>query len=274
MKKVITLLIFLFQLIIVIGQNKNITLITDTSIIIGMINEDVNGGRLVSENCINGKEKQFTKGTVVLISGVKSCSNMLTKNKDNFYEIIYKRETYFIEKEKLETIHDPFPQIEKMSKAMADSFRNHAQNIANKLFDLEIKDALKFLDFCKTKGLTIIDWFIYDESEYTEGTSIKIKVYNPTQKIIKYLWFTFVGINAVDDKVTDRTRGKNITMKGIGPINPEENGTYDYKYVWFTDIVESAKIISIKIQYMDGSIKVITNPKEITLSKENKELLF
>ena len=63
-------------------------------------------------------------------------------------------------------------------------------------------------------------------------------------------------------------------MKGVGPIKPEENGTYEYKYVWFTDLVETAKILSIKIQYMDGSFKTVVNPKEIMLTKNLLDILL
>jgi len=92
---------------------------------------------------------------------------------------------------------------------------------------------------------------------------------------IKYLWFTFVGYNAVDDKIIDRKRGSsNITVKAIGPIKPDESGSYDYTYVWFTDLVETAVISNIKVQYMDGTFKTISNPKEIMLKKDLYNLIF
>jgi hypothetical protein len=43
-----------------------------------------------------------------------------------------------------------------------------------------------------------------------------------------------------------------------GPIKPDENGSYNFKYTWFTDLVQRVKITQIKVQYMDGSFKTIT----------------
>jgi hypothetical protein len=53
----------------------------------------------------------------------------------------------------------------------------------------------------------------------------------------------------------------------VGPIEPEASGSYDFDYVWHSDLVEEAKITSIKIQYMDGSVKTITSIGSVMLEK-------
>jgi hypothetical protein len=148
-------------------------------------------------------------------------------------------------------------------------FRFNAERMAKLIYESEIDSISTFLDGCKKAGLVMLNWSFYKESEYTEGMSAKVEVYNPTKKTIKYIWLTFIGYNPVGDKVIDTRKGtSNITVNAVGPINPNENGAYEFKYVWFTDLVKTAKISLIKVQYMDGSFKTIINPKSISLKEE------
>lgn len=268
---------FLFLLLIPVTsfcQTTKDRVLNDTTMAVGIVGEDGYVGKNVESYCYTGIDKYLKRGSAVLISGINNCKKSYSTEYSQFYEIIYNNQTYFIEKEKLLTELSYYSQIQNMSSSLADSFRTNAQRLGELLYEGDTKKALRFLDGCKSKGLAVLDWSFYDESEYTEGTSVSIKVYNPTQKTIKYLWFTFIGYNPVGDKVVDRKRGLNITMKGVGPIKPDESGTYKYTYVWFTDLVETVKIISIKVQYMDGTFKTITNPKEITLPNKLYEMLF
>jgi len=269
-------ILFLFFLIPIFsfGQTNKIEILTDTSIAVGIVIEDCYVGKSIDSYCFNNLDKHLKSGAVVLISGIKNCKKSYSNDNNKFFEIRNNNETYFIEEEKLLTDETYYSQIENMLPNVADSFRQYAQHLSTILYENDMNKALKFIDGCKVSGLAILDWSFYDESEYTDGTGVKIKVYNPTRKTIKYLWFTFVGFNPVGDKIIDRKRGSNITMKGVGPIKPNESGTYEYSYVWFTDLVETAKLIFVKIQYMDGSIKTITTPKKVMLSNDLYEILF
>lgn len=122
-------------------------------------------------------------------------------------------------------------------------------------------------------GLSIVSWGAYDESEYTDGTGMKFEFYNPTKKTIKYITINFVGYNAVDDPVSTY-EGSTLTRKCIGPIEPKDQATYEFEYVWFTDIVEYAKIKSILVQYKDGTSKRINNASNIVWSDELNSFLL
>ena len=197
------------------------------------------------------------------------------ENTKKYFEIIFRNKTYYVEKDKVKCEESYFNQIANMTPQQSIKFRNYAKVIAEIENHNELLKTKKLLDNCKSKGLAILDWSFYDESEYTEGTGVKIEVYNPTTKVIKYLWFSFIGYNAVDDIVTDHLKGiKTITTKGVGPIKPNESGEYEYKYVWFTDLVQTAIISQIKVQYMDGTIKTILKPKDVVIKKSDYELLF
>ena len=118
----------------------------------------------------------------------------------------------------------------------------------------DTKELLKEFDSFKKYGLSIVEWKVYDESEYTDGTGIRFCFYNPTNSMIKYITITFTGYNAVDDPV-----GRAVTRKCVGPIDPDTSAEYQFEYAWFTDIVEYAKIRSIKVDYKNGTSKTITN---------------
>ena len=45
-------------------------------------------------------------------------------------------------------------------------------------------------------------------------------------------------------------------------------------YLWHTDVVESVKIKSIKIQYMDKSIINIPNPESLVLQEKYLEYIL
>ena len=106
-------------------------------------------------------------------------------------------------------------------------------------------------------------------SDYTEGTGIEIFFYNPTKQDIKYITITFQGYNAVDDPV-----GRPVTRKCIGPIAPDASVSYDFDYVWLTDIIDYAKIKSIVVQYRNGSTKTIYNPQSVMFSPELRDFFF
>ncbi|MEY2703127.1 MAG: hypothetical protein RLY43_1765, partial [Bacteroidota bacterium] len=111
-----------------------------------------------------------------------------------------------------------------------------------------------------------MNYSVEDVSEVTDGVTAKFEVFNPTNKTIKYVTFYVSGINAVGDKVYNIRQQDYISeFRGVGPIKTNESANYEWEYAWFTDVVETLKIIKIKIQYMDGSAKTITTPNTIIL---------
>ncbi|MDZ4185408.1 MAG: hypothetical protein U1D97_10575, partial [Desulfuromonadales bacterium] len=114
---------------------------------------------------------------------------------------------------------------------------------------------------------------IYDQSEYTDGTGFNITYYNPTKKTIKYITTNVIGYNAVEDPIKDVSGKIKIKIKGVGPIKPNESAKYSYDYLWLTDLVEDSDIISIHIQYMDGSSKTVKSIKQATFDRHALDIL-
>ena len=258
------------------GQLETNKKLADSTMVFGLVNNSCVVGESIDSSCSKSGTKVLMKNTMVQISGTANCKEHYSYSRlYDFYEIIYNNKPYFIEKEDLNTVDDSiYSKISEMDIELKEKFKKNATETANILHIEKLNDAINFLKKCAPKGLTVFNWSYYDESEYTDGTSAEVTVYNPTKKKIKYLWFTFIGYNAVNDVIIDRLKGTSkITVRGIGPINPDESGTYKYDYVWHTDLVDTAKISQIKVQYMDGTFKTILNPKEVTISDKLYDVL-
>jgi hypothetical protein len=275
MKKIVLGLIATFSISsLSFGQLETNKKLTDSTMVFGSIIFSEYVGESINSICSVGSDKYIEQETMVQISGTANCKYSYGNSYD-FYEIIYRNKPYFIKKSNLHTVDDSiYSKISGMDIESKEKFKKYATETADILYHKHLNDAIKFIEKCAPKGLTVFDWSYYDESEYTDGMSAKVTVYNPTKKKIKYLWFTFIGYNAVNDVIIDRLKGTSkITVRGIGPIEPDESGTYKYDYVWHTDLVDTAKISQIKVQYMDGTFKTILNPKEVTISDKLYDVL-
>lgn len=258
--------LLLFSMLSVLGICAYSQEITDSTLVLGSMKSFDRVGKRVdsytySSFCSLEDTKYLDAGTYVIVSGIYEC-------KDNtYYKVIYKNEEYYVEKSNLD-LQNPFSyfHIRNFSQDSKEKFQKHAKALGAVYHYKMLKKILEFTESCKAKGLVILDWGIYDESEYTSGTSVKFSFHNPTKKTIKYIWVNLVGYNPVGDKVIER--GKSLkTVRCIGPIESDSGGSYSFDYVWFSDLVEDAKIMSIKVQYMDGTIKTITNAKLVRLDR-------
>ena len=86
--------------------------------------------------------------------------------------------------------------------------------------------------------------------DYTIGFDISLT--NFGKKIIKYSFITITATNPVDDKVGTKT------VKAVGPIKPSETGSYEFVDAIYSRTAKYLTIDNIKLQYMDGSIKIIS----------------
>lgn len=235
---------------------------------LGLMKDDMYLGETIdSYNCGLKYLNEIKKGEILVITGIKECVSEKDNQSTKFYEVKFNEKYLFIEVDFLICEKDYYQIINNFTELEKNSFRENSSKVA----DIQKLDKLKkidnFLKYSAQQGLIVKKWKIIDESEYTDGTSIEIEFINPTKKTIKYIWTTFVGYNAVEDPVIDKIKGvKNIIVKSIGPIKPDESGLYTFEYVWYTDIVETAKITNIKIQYMDGTFKTITAPDKVIMT--------
>ena len=270
--------LFVCFLFISVFGNSQIN-ITDTTVIMGITINKVSSvsTKLNNVGFKSGESLDVPSGSFVIIIGAKRYN--VGNDKFDYYEIAYKGAKYFIYKDDVlltkinNDIEANFDDLLKISFDKLDKFISYGIKISEYMEINRKGKALKFIESCKPFGVVLLKNSIYDESEYTDGTSFGFQIQNISNKTIKYITVNLIGYNSVDDKIVEK--GTSIkTVKGVGPIPKNEAAAFNYKYVWFTDLVETFVIKSVKIQYMDGSIKNIDNPKLITLSKVDYDILF
>lgn len=205
----------------------------------------------------------------ILIYGFFNCKN---DSAIGFYKAYWKNNICFIktsdvkisaQDEKNIMSLDSLQQINLHEKLLK---RLNAQNEQQqKKTDENLK---RYKSKAALNGILIKTSRVFDHSEYTNGTGYEVSFANMSKKTIKYVWFSVKGINAVDDLVSTQT------LKCIGPIKPNEEGSYSFDYVWFTDVVEKSKLSAVKIQYMDGSIKQVQNPNDLIIDEAMYNLIL
>lgn len=230
---------------------------------------------------IIGKTKEISVGKPIVTIPECSDSGGFTEDFDaNFKVAILETYTcgdkkYYIIESKGKKVMINARYIKIDNDLNFDEVSNTTQNLKYKravelytedLNDNEKKEFQSYIKQQQAVGIILLDYSIEDVSEVTDGVTAKFEVFNPTNKTIKYLTFYVSGINPVGDAVYNVRQHSNISeFKGVGPIKPNESAYYEWEYAWFTDVVETLKIKKVKIQYMDGSTKIVTNTKSLIL---------
>jgi len=105
--------------------------------------------------------------------------------------------------------------------------------------------------------------------DYTDQSmGITVTFLNTSKKIIKYINFTVVPYNQVDDPVIDDMGVSTKACQLIGPIEPDETVSYQKDILFFSSVISYYKLKNINIQFMDNSIQYL-NYKDI-LKKEGQ----
>ena len=194
---------------------------------------------------------------------------------NNYYKALFNGKAFFINAKDVTLTDEMNNRLDSVSlcdKSQKEYFFQNLLLLSRNIYAGMIKELSDELSSFKKYGLAIKSWGVYDESEYTDGTGISFNFFNPTSKTVKYITIRFVGYNAVDDPVSSGG-GYTLTRKCIGPIGADETASYVFEYVWFTDIVQYAKIKSIVVQYTDGTSKTISNARQITFSDALEEFV-
>jgi len=237
-----------------------------------LVKVTTNTDAVVGENYSQGCNLEILKilkpNTELILYGYAICDGI---DKTEFYKVFHNG-FYFIKKSEVNISEDEdlylrsmnADQELKLSEMILDlsrkklgDLKEKKQQVVNKYKQIGIKN-----------GILIKKSNVFDQSEYTDGTGYAFTPINTSKKTIKYIWVTIKGINPVNDVVGSKT------VKCIGPLEPNNEAEYSFDYTWYTDTVETCKITSIKIQYMDNSIKQIVNAESLILSESLYDLMF
>ncbi|NJI75864.1 hypothetical protein HCX49_21945 [Sphingobacterium kitahiroshimense] len=253
MRKYLLTISIIFTVIFAKAQDDIFKPPSDTSLAFCLIGESNVIGEKFSEYNIYGTtylKRDLIVPVVAALNGVNDYKS---------FEIAYRGKSFFVDAEKVKVNSKTFNLLASMNEDSKSAYRQMAVDAGIEIHVEEMVEMTEWFKKTSPSGIAIYKRQVYDESEYTDGTGIEFQIHNTSKKTIKYITFNFTGYNAVDDPVSTMK-----TRKGIGPIEPENAGGYTFEYVWHTDIVEYAKLNSIKIQYTDNTFKTLTSN---TLSK-------
>lgn len=271
MKNIVLFVMLLINFNLIYGQEIN----PDSLMVIGRT-KNYTALRVIMDNsCTELDDRVYIdEGNILFICGIHEYNGIFDTPLCSYFKVSYKNKIYCVDKNDIAFSNDKdyFSIIKRLSKQDYDKFYERSVKLSGLYKKMKQNELFDFLIKQRQKGLVLLDWSIFDVSEYTEGTGVRFSILNPNKKTIKYIWFTVKGLNAVNDPVRTKNGTINITLKGIGPISYMESSTYSWDYIWFTDIVEEGKISSIKIQYMDGTFKTIENAYSIIMPDNLKKI--
>ncbi|MBV8326688.1 hypothetical protein [Chryseobacterium sp.] len=162
----------------------------------------------------------------------------------------------------LADIKTKFNNLTPVEKDSLDSWSKRFSEVYMRKLKNEVYDKI----FSREKnGIAIISAFPTEDYSFTGA---EFKILNFSKKTIKYITFNFYGKNAVKDRV-----GVNISRKGIGPVESLASGTWSFDNVWLTDIVQTLKLVSVNIIYMDGSKRLVTITDKHRIDQEDLDRL-
>lgn len=244
--------------------------------VLGLIRERTDSAEQVSDFCDLNSSSQLPGGSmVVVVRKIPCVSRYGATFSKEFLEVIFGGKTRLVPVEAVFLSDESIKHFAALTSSQIEASMDDWRLTSLLARRVEIEQAMKALDATSKHGVALLKASIFDVSEYTEGTGFEASVYNSTKKTIKYVTFMVVGLNAVGDPVRGLSSrsGTAMVLRGIGPIAPGESGTYSKDYMWLTDVVESFRISSIKLEYADGSSKVVSDVKRIRISPQDYETL-
>lgn len=249
---------------------------TSVEAVLGLIPEKAESGEEVDDWCYLKSSSKLPGRSIVVVVRKKACTSRYGGKKRDFFEVLYAGKTRFVPEDDVFLPPEQAKRFAELEPAQVEASAEDWKLTSLVARKTQLQKAMKALDATGKYGVALLKASIFDVSEYTEGTGFKATVYNSTKKTIKYITFTVVGLNAVGDPVRGGFARSTPapTLRGIGPIEPGESGTYSKDYMWTTDVVQSFRISSIKLEYMDGSSKVVSDVKNIRLSAQDYETLM
>ncbi len=122
--------------------------------------------------------------------------------------------------------------------------------------------------------ITIEVGTILTKTNSADGVEVTHNYYNAGEKEIKYITFTYLPYNSVNDVVASKIGGNTEAIgKLTGPILPEYYGSVTFENMWYNPTITKAVITNIHIQFMDNTEEVIDG-KDILNIDDPKSLFY
>ncbi len=91
-------------------------------------------------------------------------------------------------------------------------------------------------------------------------------------KEAKYITFTYVPYNSVNDPVACQiSKQSQKALKITGPVLPNQTYNTEVEVAWYNSTICSAKVASVKIEYMDGTEETVSGED---ISKQQEGIFY
>ena len=112
-----------------------------------------------------------------------------------------------------------------------------------------------------------------EKTKLTHAIEIGHQFYNAGEKEIKYLTFSYLPYNSVNDIVACTVSGKTeVSGKFTGPLSPKHKFYVKWEHMWYNPTIVKVVLTRIHIQYMDDTEEMIEGKDVISIN--NTESLY
>lgn len=140
--------------------------------------------------------------------------------------------------------------------------------VATKYLALKTAEAHEKLDklysHYKKNNILILEQK-YSYAEYGSRFGLAFQFFNCFTKDIKYIVLTVVAYNQVGDKQRDDIGKHTREARCIGPITPNESGTYDFNELFWDDddVISKLKVEKVVITFMDETTRTYSGKTQV-----------
>lgn len=163
-------------------------------------------------------------------------------------------------------------KVKQFFEIWKDTIANPKCNPQSTPQDADKYNKLSFFNFCKQLKEKAPYGFIKDYSwslNSVNGIEPSFEYFNTNDKTIKYIEFYFSVFNAVNDICLLDHKTTVGKVKGIGPVEPFDSGTWEWDRAthYTSAAADYMRIVKIVITYMDGTTKTLTG-NSIIINKD------
>lgn len=239
-----------------------------------MVQRDADVGLSASDSCRPSGAKKPVAGVMVVVVRAVECQPHYGGAPVKLFEVLYRGGALYVREDDLLMTDDVKRAVAADDEQSIEANRASWVEDSKYAYLYQLDKAIKALKATAPQGIALIDSSIFDVSEYGEGTGFSVKFLNTGKKTIKYANFSILGLNAVKDPVRERfSRDATVRLRGIGPVEPDSFASYSKDYMWMSDFVEYHRITQIKLEFMDGTSKTISDIKRIKVDSSVYDLL-
>jgi len=116
----------------------------------------------------------------------------------------------------------------------------------------------------KQKAQLWVNYFSWSyENEYSSFATVEFSISNYSKKTIKYVFVHVGAKDAVNEPILSFGK-KDVVLKGVGPISPNDKGEYQFESAFYSKIISTMHINKIEVQYMDNTKRSYLNVNQIS----------